>query len=253
MTDLKTRVLEASQNNKLVFAQFSRRSFLKGALAVGGVLALAGCTQDETVDNTTTTAANTATATTAPSAPEQSEIQPVITTPSYIIPEYTHCVGCYECMVACSFKHGFGADIEKSNIKVHSFDIKGGMVDIPILCMKCNDTPCMAVCPDKVAAISVDEVTGAVKIDHEKCTLCGLCIDACAEDRTGCLSIDEEAQILVGMCDLCDGNPECVIACPETDCLLISAKTIDGKDFALKPDVLAWRVAQLLYDVDPNA
>lgn len=255
-------------NDSIKYANISRRSFLKGALAVGGALALAGC-QPETVTNTVTvtdtktvtvtdtktvvntvvnTVTNTVTVTeSAPIAPTPDQpVQNMITSPSTIIPQYTICEGCNLCMIACSFKHGGNADLQYANIQVYGIDIKGGMVDIPVLCMHCNDTPCLAACPPKVNAISVDEVTGALKIDHDKCTLCELCIEACNKDRTGTLRLSREGDKVLGLCDLCDGNPECVQICPG-NVLRIQPKTLPGEHWAQKPWEIAEDVWKVLY------
>lgn len=237
------------------YASLSRRSFLKGALAVGGALTLAGC-NNETVTNTVTvtdkqtvTVTNTVTVTeSAPAVPETpADVAPMINASYFILPDYTRCVGCHICMIECSMKHYGVPDMGLSNIQVYGLDIKGGMVDIPILCMTCKDAACMNSCPEKVAAISRDEATGALKIDHDKCTLCGLCIDACNESRTGCLRFNNAEDKVVGMCDRCDGNPACITYCPEDILKIISTTQYDPAKLAAKPEVLGERVYRMLY------
>lgn len=252
MKDMKNKVVSS-----ISYANLSRRSFLKGALAVGGALALAGCGETETIVNTVTntvtvtenktvTVTDTKTVTvTEPSAPVEPEVKNMITSPSTIIPQYTRCEGCNLCMVACSFNHGGNGDLQYSNIQVYGIDIKGGMVDIPILCMRCNDTPCLASCPPKVAAIAVDEVTGAVVLDKDKCTACGNCVEACSE-RTGCLRFSRNGDEVLGSCDLCGGNPECVKICP-ADILSIQSKSVPGECWAAKPWDVAEKVWKVLY------
>lgn len=277
MEDLRIKTLK--------YANISRRSFLKGALAVGGALALAGC--GETVTNTVTvTEKNTVTVTDkktvtvtdvktvtvteqVPTVPTEQEwknsMKPdpvkaitaskdqLISRPATIIPRYMDCVGCNKCMIACSMYHYNEPDMYKSNIQVYGVHYKGGLVDIPILCMKCKDAPCMAACPEKVGAISRDEVTGALKIDHEKCTLCELCIEACNADRTGCLKLSKEGDMVVGMCDHCGGTPECVLACPDNVLEIVGSNASAdrlpqvGVAFALKPEELAKRVGMMIY------
>jgi len=259
MTELSNKVLETVQNKALPFANMSRRSFLKGALVAGGALALAGC-GETTVKTVTVTEKVTVTVTEdAPSAPTKTKN--MVTSPMFIMPQYQDCVGCNICVSYCALTHYGELDTYKSNIQVYGIDIKGGMVDIPVLCMKCSDAPCMASCPDKVSAISKDEVTGALLIDHDKCTGCGLCIEACATTvwdptgngwgdrtgRTGCLRAHDELGV-VGMCDMCSGNPECVTACPE-NCLRLSAHNsgVPGQYWALNEKELAQQVWNLLY------
>lgn len=50
-----------------------------------------------------------------------------------------------------------------------------------------------------------------IKIDKEKCSGCGLCVDACHEGAIGL--VDGKAQLLRD--DYCDGLGDCLPACPE--------------------------------------
>lgn len=283
MTELSEKILEQAQNKNLPLMKVSRRNFLKGALAVGGALALAGCgeavteiktvtvTEPKTVTETKTVTKTvtvtepktvTVTETKTVTVPEAAEAKDMVTSPAFILPQYQDCVGCNICMAYCALSHYGELDMEKSNIQVYSYDIKGGMVDIPVLCMKCSDAPCMASCPPKVAAISRDEVTGALILDADKCTGCGNCVEACEttvwdptglgmgnrKGRTGCLRLNDEDGMVYGMCDLCKGNPECVLGCPE-NCLRLSTHNgaTPGQYWALNADELAHNVWNLLY------
>ena len=252
MSDLKRTMLEKADVAK--YMQINRRTFLKGALAVGGALALSGCGETETIINTVTvtetktntvteTVTNTVTVTeSAPSVPATSgEVTNMVTAASAIYPRYERCSGCKICEFECAIYHFGEPRIADSNIKVYCYDILRGTVDIPILCMHCNDTPCMAACPDKVQAISVDEVSGAIIIDNSKCTLCGLCIEACNADRTGCLRIASDESGVVGACDFCGYNPSCVKNCPE-DTLDLGVKSGDGKWWAVKAEYIAPKI-----------
>jgi len=62
-----------------------------------------------------------------------------------------------------------------------------------------------------VEALSVRKETGAVLVDKEKCTACGLCIDACPGRVPHIHPTDNYAII----CDLCEGAPKCVKVCRE--------------------------------------
>jgi len=152
-------------------------------------------------------------------------------------------------MVFCAQNHGNIAEMHTSNIQVHGIELKGGIVDIPILCMKCSDTPCKAACPPAVDAISVDEVTGAILLDKKKCIACNACVTACSKDRTGCLRISLDGMTVDGMCDLCGGNPACVRYCPENCLNLItfSFSKIPGEFFARKPQDIAADVWNVIY------
>lgn len=245
-----------SELTPVVFNNLSRRSFLKGALAVGGALALAGC-GDNSAAVKTVTVTETKTVTvvepgSAPTVPDTlHELPDMLMGASYILPDYARCTGCQKCMIACSVKHCGTTDMYLSNIQVYSMNIKGAYVDIPVLCMKCRDNPCVKSCPEKVQALTVNTTTGAIIVDHEKCTLCGNCIEACQENRAGVLRLSRDEERLVGLCNMCDGNPACVLACPD-DVLQIVSKSgsIDGKNFAKKPEVLGQQIWDLLFHVE---
>lgn len=302
MTDIKSIVSEQAPNPK--YMNVSRRSFLKGALAVGGALALAGCGETQTevktvtvTDNKTVTVTDTKTVTvtenktvtvteTAPTVTPQAP-QGVtypsnipVTTMSYILPDYVKCTGCKKCMVACAYEHYGVPDLFKSNIRVDLAYIDGGRADLPILCLKCgtytaavapsdknptgtpevygtldgDNIPCHAACPPKVAAISKDPVTGAMLIDNDKCTACGNCITACEEKGTGILKFSKDEMSVLGMCDMCKGEPKCVLACPES-CLKVYAtnRNINNSTYVAKPQELARRVIHMIFGLEVQA
>lgn len=79
--------------------------------------------------------------------------------------------------------------------------------EVPVLCTQCHDYPCVASC--LAGALSTDEKTGAVKVDEEKCTACGVCINACP-GRVPHLHPNRKYIVI---CDLCGGDPECAKIC----------------------------------------
>ncbi|MGQ9680212.1 MAG: 4Fe-4S dicluster domain-containing protein [Candidatus Bathyarchaeia archaeon] len=108
------------------------------------------------------------------------------------------------CEIACSLHHENKIWPEASRVRVF-MRVPGA--EFPHLCTQCHDYPCVASCP--VGALAVDEGTTAVLVDRGKCTGCGLCIKACPGSIPFLHPKDGKATI----CDLCNGDPECVKVC----------------------------------------
>ena len=166
-----------------------------------------------------------------------------IKAPSYIAVDYAKCTGCRNCEVECSLFHEKKLDLSKSRIHTYYFNPP---VDVPSLCAKCNDAPCIKACPEKVGALSKDKTTGAVLLDEKKCIGCWACIEACAKDRSNVIRKSKDEKVIVGICDLCGGDPSCVKGCTE-GALNIVPVYQDGKYFAAKPEEIARAVAKNLY------
>lgn len=122
--------------------------------------------------------------------------------------DYEKCTGCRICETACSIRHGFESNPEKSMIRVVNLEGEADVVSIPIKCMFCEDAPCETICP--VGAISTNQITGARQVDKERCIGCSACVYACP---FGAVIIDRTHATAV-ICDLCDGDPLCARLCP---------------------------------------
>ena len=161
----------------------------------------------------------------------------------WIARDYDKCSGCRMCEIACSLKHEGRIWPEASMVRVFML-IPG--IEIPHLCTQCSDYPCVDACTFE--ALSVDEKTGAVKVDSEKCTACGLCITACP----GNIPHLHPNRKHVVICDLCGGDPECVKICSRAgyNALVVFPRepfysTYDL--YAKKPDELTEDLASRLY------
>ena len=160
--------------------------------------------------------------------------------------DYLRCSGCRRCMIACSLHHEGKVWPAASRIRV--FMLVPG-VEIPHLCAQCDDYPCVKSCP--VDALAVSDKTSAVLVDKEKCISCGKCVDACPGQVPFMHPESKKALI----CDLCDGDPECVKTCQKAnfDALSLVKEPQVGfggpshKLFARKPEEVTKDVAYNLY------
>ena len=131
------------------------------------------------------------------------------------IVDIDRCVGCQNCMFACSRRAG-KAGLDKSCIGVKSV---GGMERgfVVVVCRACEDPPCQKVCP--VDAIEVRE-QGGVKIDLDKCIGCKKCSDSCP---LGAIFWDEETNKPL-VCNYCG---YCAQFCPHN---VLKLEKTDKKD-----------------------
>jgi Fe-S-cluster-containing hydrogenase component 2 len=123
------------------------------------------------------------------------------------------------CELACSLVKEGAFNPDKSRIWI---DFQG-MPELfyPIACRSCRKPPCADVCPTDPKSIYRDEqVGGGMKILDDVCIKCGKCIEACPF-----AAIDwHPTTKLPLVCDVCDGDPECVKFC-SPDALLSGGKS----------------------------
>lgn len=132
------------------------------------------------------------------------------------------CTGCRLCELACSLKNTGEFNPARARIQVIGFD---EMFTLSVMCFQCEKPYCAEVCP--ASAIIRDEVSGIVRVLKERCTGCKICTLACP---FGNVVVDSQEKVAV-KCELCDGEPECVLFCPtralefrEVDTALIRKK-----------------------------
>ena len=126
--------------------------------------------------------------------------------PIWIARDWQACSGCRRCELACSIHHEDWMWPEASRVRIF-MPFPG--IEVPHLCAQCEDYPCVNSCP--VKALSVDEATDAVLTDRDLCISCGSCIRACPGQIPFLHPGDNKTTI----CDLCEGDPECVKVCTE--------------------------------------
>ncbi|MFC1867082.1 4Fe-4S dicluster domain-containing protein [Thermodesulfobacteriota bacterium] len=119
--------------------------------------------------------------------------------------DHKKCSGCRICEQICVFFHEREFNPRRARIKILMREKEG--IYAPLLCIQCKT--CISSCNRD--ALSWDDKVGVVRVDAEKCNGCGLCIAACEQ---GSISLDPISGI-VNICDLCDGNPQCVRWCSQ--------------------------------------
>lgn len=89
------------------------------------------------------------------------------------------CIGCYACQVACEAVNATSKGIHWGRVVKQESgkypNVK--LLNLPILCMHCEDPACVRVCP--TGATSKRPEDGIVVIDENKCIGCRACMAAC--------------------------------------------------------------------------
>lgn len=116
------------------------------------------------------------------------------------------CSGCRLCEIACSIKHHGTSNTDFSRIRI--LHLTPSEKNIPLVCMACDDAPCIKVCPMNAR---LRETNGAVVTDQERCIGCRACIYICP---IGSPSVNPNTHKTM-TCDMCKGetSPWCVTAC----------------------------------------
>ena len=133
------------------------------------------------------------------------------------------CVGCGICEYVCSLRQEKAFRSSVSRIRtVRIYPHR----NVSITCVLCEEPPCVDACPRD--ALAQDEL-GIVRVDVSKCVGCGLCMEAC---DFGAITIHPELRVAL-ICNLCDGEPACIEACPE-DALSLTTRDLQAQMRRLK-------------------
>ncbi len=131
-----------------------------------------------------------------------------------LIVEPDNCVGCRNCVVACSVdRHSLSKDFVSALTETPRPEPRIRLKQVadkpvPVPCRHCEHAPCVLACPS--GAMSIAEDT-SVLYDQERCIKCFMCAAACP--FSACY-VSEDASYVV-KCDLCPNRdvPACVDAC----------------------------------------
>ncbi len=100
--------------------------------------------------------------------------------------DLNRCIGCRTCAVVCKsfnaqpqgiwWNRVFTSGTPEYDVAVH-VNKQLRMEFVPLSCQHCTDAPCVHVCPTQASYI--DEETGTVLIDYNRCIGCRMCASAC--------------------------------------------------------------------------
>lgn len=151
--------------------------------------------------------------------------------------DLNRCTGCHACAVACKAEHGTPPGIWWSKVLEREIGTYPNVRVLyePVLCMHCDNAPCVSVCPSGASYKNED---GIVQVDYDKCIGCKYCEAACPYDARcyldkieACipsygfnpyeeLMYEKHQEGVVEKCDFCkelldEGTlPACVRTCP---------------------------------------
>jgi len=91
------------------------------------------------------------------------------------------CIGCHACTMACKQEKGTPPDMWWSKVlATETGKYPNTQLNfLPVLCMHCQNPPCVDVCP---TGASFKREDGIVVVDYDKCMGCGYCRVACPYD-----------------------------------------------------------------------
>ncbi|MBN2074544.1 MAG: carboxypeptidase regulatory-like domain-containing protein [Dehalococcoidales bacterium] len=165
------------------------------------------------------------------------------------IVDVSRCNGCHNCQIACKDEHvdndwtpyakpqpDTGHFWIKINELVRGSVPKVKISYVPLLCMHCDNPPCLSACAANAIYKRRD---GLVIIDPEKCNGCQQCIDSCPY---GAMYFNQDLKIVqkcTGCAHLLDSGwkePRCVEACPTTALSFIEEDEL--KELTLKAELM---------------
>lgn len=123
------------------------------------------------------------------------------------------CIGCHACSVSCKTEHDVALGVFRTRVRYLEKPQEARLSFLPMLCMQCQDAPCVDACPTGSVSKLED---GRVVIDKDTCDAQTGCIDACPY---GAIALDPQEDI-ADKCDFCTHrtdvgmDPACVAACP---------------------------------------
>ncbi len=135
----------------------------------------------------------------------------------FIVSDPEKCTGCRICELVCSAAKERGFNPLLSRIRTVRLD---SLLNTSVACRLCKEPTCVRSCPRK--ALSRNDADGVISIDHDRCSGCCWCVEACEFGAVVSL-LDKKT---VAICDLCGGSPKCVEFCPKEALSLRTAEEV---------------------------
>ncbi len=134
-------------------------------------------------------------------------------------PVAVNCTGCQICEIACAHFHSTAFDHSNRRLRIE-YKIRPNepRISKPVVCPLCKK--CVDAC--KQTALTIGS-GGYLLLDKERCDACGDCVPACPLDL-----ISQDMQGMPVFCDLCEGNPQCVLWCKPRAIVLTELKGADN-------------------------
>jgi len=132
-----------------------------------------------------------------------------------IVMDTRRCIGCHSCSVACKVHNELPTDMVYNPVVQdgpHGTFPNLHSRFLPLLCMHCDNSPCVDACP---TGASVQREDGIVHVEDKKCVGCLSCVMACPY---GARYMNHETGA-VNKCNFCMDRvdegllPHCVATC----------------------------------------
>lgn len=130
-----------------------------------------------------------------------------------LLVDLRRCTGCHACSVACKTEHNVPLGHFRTRVRYLQQPKQNVMHFLPLLCVQCEDAPCLKACPTSALEKRPD---GVITVNEEKCCGNKACISACPY---GAMFLNPNTQ-KASKCDLCSDRtdlgmePACVDVCP---------------------------------------
>jgi carbon-monoxide dehydrogenase iron sulfur subunit len=138
----------------------------------------------------------------------------------FVVSDPEKCTGCGVCELVCSAVKEGGFNPLFSRIRMSRIEPFAFMA---IACRLCETPKCVKSCPRK--ALTVDEETGIILVDEQRCDGCRWCMEAC---EFGVIFVHKDKRIST-VCDLCQLDPKCVTFCPQEALSLMTGEELGQK------------------------